>query len=159
MFLLPSQWNAGTLPRVLSRRQSGGSDSVGCHPAHSLQPLPETLELVLLPPTQPDFPAEPQAWNGEDLLQASQLESGAAAMPVLPPLPYSPFLPPPLLQPSCLPSQVRRPDPGSRNALHISTHSTWCAVCLLQRTEEGANLIALLPAHRCAPRLTNSQQP
>lgn len=75
---------------------------------------------------------------------------------------YSPNPQPPQL--SCLPSQVRRPDPASRNALHISIHSTWCAVCLLQRTEHGTNLIALLPAHCCAPRLTqggmssNSQQ-
>lgn len=142
MFLLPSRWNAGALPQVLSRRQSGGSDSVGCHPAHSLQPPPETLELVLLPPTRSAFPAEPQAWNGEDLPQAPQLESA-----------------PPSPQPSCLPSQVRRPDPGSPNALHISTHSTWRVVCLLQRTEDGANLMALLPAHCCTPRLTNSQQP
>lgn len=139
---------AGALPRVLSHRQSGGSDSVGCHPAHSLQPPPETLELVLLPPTQSDFPAnQGLEWRGLALGPTARkwCSSNACTSPIPNPPP----------QPSCLPSQVRRPDPGSQNALHISTHSTWCVASF----RGLRTLMALLPAHCCALRLTQGRMP
>lgn len=48
MFSPLPQGDMGALSQALSRRQSGGSDSVGRHPAHSWQPPPATLEVELV---------------------------------------------------------------------------------------------------------------